>query len=108
MESHVQEDVSGFDSGINGRTELEKALENACETLAAIGTNVIDFSYDNQDLLFAKVNEFVQDLAHLDTQAGLVDAMIPVEVLEAIDRGRNPEHCTYQMLYAYWIPPVSP
>lgn len=35
--------------------QLEKALENACESLASLATNVIDFSYDSQGLLFTKV-----------------------------------------------------
>lgn len=34
---------------------LEKALENACETLASLATNVMDFSYDSQHVLFSKV-----------------------------------------------------
>lgn len=34
---------------------LEKALENACETLATLATNVMDFSYDSQHVLFSKV-----------------------------------------------------
>lgn len=29
-----------------------------------------------------------------------VTALIPFEVIEYIDKGRNPELCTYQMLYA--------
>lgn len=97
-DTNVETDSYVYESGVSGRTELEKALENACETLSAIATNVLDFSYDNQDLLYAKVNEFVRDLAHLDAQAGLEEAAVPIEVLEAIDRGRNPEHCTYQLL----------
>ena len=35
--------------------QLEKALENACESLASLATNVIDFSYDSQGLIFTKV-----------------------------------------------------
>jgi Transcription factor subunit Med10 of Mediator complex len=79
--------------------ELEKALENASETLAAVTSAVLDFTYDGQEALYGKVNEFVRDLAHMDGKAHLVSAAIPVQVLEAIDKGRNPEICTYQMLY---------
>lgn len=38
---------------------LEKALENACETLATLATNVMDFSYDSQHVLFSKVCVFL-------------------------------------------------
>lgn len=78
---------------------LEKALENACQTLYALSTGVHDFSYDNQHVIFAKVNEFVRDLRDIDDCSKHVNAVIPSEVIDAIDKGRNPEWCTYQMLY---------
>jgi hypothetical protein len=87
-----------IDSGGAALVELERSLENACETLTVIAGGVLEFTYDGQELLFTKVNDFVRDLAHLDAKAQLVNAEVPVEVLEAIDIGRNPEHCTYQML----------
>lgn len=99
------EDERGSTGGISERVDsgpiedLEKGLESACETLATIGSSVLDFSFDAQETLFSQVNQFVADLAHIDAKAKLVGAQIPVEVLEAIDRGRNPEHCTFQMLY---------
>lgn len=79
--------------------QLEKALENTCETLHSLATNVLDFSYDSQNVLFTKVNEFVRDLREVDSRAKLVSASVPMDVLEAIDKGRNPDLCTYQMLY---------
>jgi hypothetical protein len=91
--------TDGVDTGGAALVELERSLENACETLASIAGGVLDFTYDGQELLFSKVNEFVRDLAHLDAKAQQVNAEVPIEVLEAIDVGRNPEHCTYQMLY---------
>jgi Transcription factor subunit Med10 of Mediator complex len=94
----LPESAEGVDSGGTALVELERSLENACETLAAIAGGVLEFTYDGQELLFTKVNDFVRDLAHLDAKALLVNAEVPVEVLEAIDVGRNPEHCTYQML----------
>lgn len=47
----------------------------------------------------ARRNEFVKDLKEIDRLAQNVTARIPVEVIEAIDKGKNPEQCTYQMLY---------
>lgn len=44
-------------------------------------------------------NEFVKDLREIDSKSKAVNASIPFEVIEAIDKGRNPEQCTYQMLY---------
>jgi len=41
----------------------------------------------------------VKDLREIDTKSKSVNAAIPFEVVEAIDKGRNPEQCTYQMLY---------
>lgn len=80
---------------------LEKALENACQTLYALSTGVHDFSYDNQHVIFSKVNEFVRDLRDIDDCSKHVNAVIPSEVIDAIDKGRNPEWCTYQMLYVF-------
>lgn len=34
---------------------LEKALESVCATLGTLAENVIDFSYDSQDVIFSKV-----------------------------------------------------
>lgn len=77
---------------------LEKAVENACETLATLATNVIDFSFDSQHVLFSKVNEFVRDLSEIDQCGKNVTATIPIDVIQVIDKGRNPELCTFQML----------
>lgn len=44
-------------------------------------------------------NEFVRDLRAIDHCASKVDATIPADVIEAIDKGRNPEWCTYETLY---------
>lgn len=78
---------------------LEKALENACQTLYALSSGVHEFSYDNQHVIFDKVNEFVRDLRDIDDCSKHVNSIIPSEVVDAIDKGRNPEWCTYQMLY---------
>lgn len=46
-------------------------------------------------------NEFVGDLQTIDEKAKGVTATIPLEVIEAIDKGRNPQLVTYQMLYVF-------
>lgn len=33
--------------------DMEKALENACETLASFAANVMNFTYESQDLIFS-------------------------------------------------------
>lgn len=33
---------------------LEKALENACSTITSFAASVMNFSYENQDLLYTK------------------------------------------------------
>lgn len=80
---------------------LEKALENACQTLYALSSGIQDFSYDNQHVIFSKVNEFVRDLRDIDNCSKNVNAIIPAEVIEAVDKGRNPEWCTFHMLCVY-------
>lgn len=45
----------------------------------------------------------MKDLKEIDRLAQNVTARIPVEVIEAIDKGKNPEQCTYQMLYVPYI-----
>lgn len=59
------------------------------------------FLFSSCNALRARRNEFVKDLREIDEKAKAVDAVIPLEVIEAIDKGRNPEHCTYQMLYVF-------
>lgn len=77
---------------------VEKALQDAAQTLNTLALGVYDFTYDGQDALFSGVNQLVSDLAELKRAAAFVDARVPVDVLEAIDQGRNPELCTYDML----------
>lgn len=38
-------------------------------------------------------------MREIDRRGRDVNASIPADVIEAIDKGRNPEICTYQMLY---------
>mmetsp|Transcript_13698 Transcript_13698/g.19784 ORF Transcript_13698/g.19784 Transcript_13698/m.19784 type:complete len:498 (-) Transcript_13698:1054-2547(-) len=78
--------------------ELERALENTAETLNQIAVMVTNFSNDDQNSLFAKVNQLTVDLRELDMRAGTVNTNVPFEVLEAIDRGRNPLIVTQELL----------
>lgn len=55
MENEVVEVVSDAMQPNEPLEDLEKALENACETLAALASNVMDFTYDSQEVLFSKV-----------------------------------------------------
>jgi Transcription factor subunit Med10 of Mediator complex len=77
---------------------LEKALQDSAETLNALALGVHAFRYDGQQALYDGVNQLVRDLREMERAAAAVDAAVPVDVLEAIDRGRNPELCTYEML----------
>jgi len=78
--------------------ELERALENTAETLNQIAVMVTNFSNDDQNNLFAKVNQLTVDLRELDMRAGTVNTSVPFQVLEAIDRGRNPLVVTQELL----------
>jgi len=77
---------------------LEGALEGAVETLGGIAVVLAKFNYDLQDSLYTKVNELVGDLAAVDRAAQSVEASVPVDILGAIDRGRNPVQMTYRHL----------
>lgn len=77
---------------------LELALSTTAETLNSLALTAYDFSYDLQPTLISHTNQLVSDLRELDRAAGAVDAGVPMDVLEALDRGRNPELCTYDML----------
>jgi hypothetical protein len=97
----------GGGAGSSGGAEnpvgaLEKALQDAAETLNALALGVVDFRYDGQDAVFSGVNQLVRDLRELESAADGVgaDVAVPVDVLEAIDAGRNPELCTLEVLEA--------
>ncbi|CAN8067342.1 unnamed protein product [Agarophyton chilense] len=77
---------------------LEIELQSACAVLTSFAQDVIQFSYDSQNGLFDRVNEFVTCLKKVDDKCKAVDAVIPFDVLEAIDKGRNPEHVTLSLL----------
>lgn len=44
-------------------------------------------------------NAFVKDLAEIDGKGAQVKHTIPLDVLDAIDKGRNPEQSTFNILY---------
>ncbi len=44
-------------------------------------------------------NQLVRDLDTIDERARATTQTVPLDVLDAIDRGRNPEHTTLQVLY---------
>lgn len=49
----------------------------------------------------------MRDLREIDRRGRDVNATIPIDVIEAIDRGRNPEMCTFQTLYVTSSPCFS-
>ncbi|GAB0492079.1 hypothetical protein MMPV_003338 [Pyropia vietnamensis] len=76
--------------------ELEGALEVGADALAGLVSAVSSFGVDGQADLFAK---FVRDLRHIDVAGAAVPDTVPLEVLAAVDRGRNPEAVTKDTLY---------
>ena len=70
MDSDVQEVPLSTDkpqAADDPLESLEKALENACATMASLCENVIDFSYDSQSVIFSKV--YVELLSFTSTVA---------------------------------------
>ncbi|KAK1869517.1 hypothetical protein I4F81_011993 [Pyropia yezoensis] len=78
--------------------ELEGALEVGADALAGLVGAVSSFGVDGQADLFAKVNDFVRDLRQIDVAGAAVPDTVPLEVLAAVDRGRNPEAVTKDTL----------
>uniref|UniRef100_A0A7S0RVT4 Mediator of RNA polymerase II transcription subunit 10 n=1 Tax=Pyramimonas obovata TaxID=1411642 RepID=A0A7S0RVT4_9CHLO len=52
---------------------------------------VQDFSEDSQQLLFERMNNFVDSLTHLRESASSTTIEVPVELLAVVDRGENPD-----------------
>lgn len=46
-------------------------------------------------------NEFVRDLSDIDQRGAATTQTVPLDVLDAIDRGRNPEQATLNVLYVF-------
>ena len=86
-------------TGATPLLDLEKALEAAVDTLSTLATKTRHFTYDSQHLLYSQTNEFVKNLQDINEKGSKVgDATIPIEVIEAVDKGRNPQLVTYQLL----------
>ena len=99
---------------------LQSALLIACETLSGLASLAVDFQYDSQDLLFAKVNvilscdklankfllahsrrnELVRDLDTIDERTSETTQTFPLDVLDAIDHGRilRSKSCKFSLL----------
>ncbi|OSX79192.1 hypothetical protein BU14_0084s0005 [Porphyra umbilicalis] len=78
--------------------ELESALEVGADSLAGLVGAVSSFGVDGQADLFAKVNDFVKDLRQIDAVGATIPDTVPLDVLVAVDRGRNPEAVTKETL----------
>jgi len=72
--------------------ELEKSLEEAIDNLWQCSVIADDFSDPSmQEEFNSKLSGFVENLKQLDSLAREVDVDIPMQVIQSIDKGVNPE-----------------
>ncbi|XP_045141098.1 mediator of RNA polymerase II transcription subunit 10 isoform X2 [Echinops telfairi] len=78
---------------------LEEHLEKFVENIRQLGIIVSDFQPSSQAGLNQKLNFIVTGLQDIDKcRQQLHDIMVPLEVFEYIDQGRNPQLYTKECL----------
>lgn len=84
--------------GTDNLHQVEETLELLIENFRQLKIIIEDYQPQSQDVLYAKINEIVETFRQLDSIRTLEDVDIPVEVLDYIDSGRNPDQYTKQAL----------
>ncbi|KAJ4454849.1 putative mediator of RNA polymerase II transcription subunit 10 [Paratrimastix pyriformis] len=72
-------------------TSVEDLIESVCRHLREISTIVKRFDEQNQLLLFEKINGYFSLMKQLYELADTANASIPLEVLDLLDQGKNPD-----------------
>eukprot|EP01113_Clastostelium_recurvatum_P015492 TRINITY_DN1864_c0_g1_i1.p1 TRINITY_DN1864_c0_g1~~TRINITY_DN1864_c0_g1_i1.p1 ORF type:complete len:150 (+),score=45.30 TRINITY_DN1864_c0_g1_i1:162-611(+) len=75
-----------------GGKHVEASLEALVESLRQAVIVIEEFRQDTgQDLLFKKINDSMAHLRALEEHRHEEDLMLPVEILNFIDQGKNPD-----------------
>ena len=78
---------------------LQESLEDFIEKLRVVGVIAGDYQLDNPAILKDKVRELVTNMQQVASlQNELEDVTIPLEVVEHVDKGGNPELYTQRCL----------
>lgn len=79
--------------------ELEKTLESFVENIRQLGITVNDFQSASQQVLNQKINTLVAGLKEIEQRKSQVqNIIIPTEVFNYIDQGKNPSLYTKDCL----------
>lgn len=84
----------------NGRFgQLENNIEQFIENCRQIGIMVSDFQPGCQGVLNTKLNDMVLQMQEVDKlKASVADVVVPPEIFQYIDEGRNPQLYTKDCL----------
>uniref|UniRef100_A0A914ZWF9 Mediator of RNA polymerase II transcription subunit 10 n=1 Tax=Parascaris univalens TaxID=6257 RepID=A0A914ZWF9_PARUN len=96
--------------------QLEQTLENFQENARQMGVIASDFTTRSQEPLNQKIHTLISGLRELDhLKNQFMDVKIPLELLEYLDEGKNPQLYTKECLertlnknkevaiFLYWI-----
>ncbi|XP_065827202.1 mediator of RNA polymerase II transcription subunit 10-like [Oscarella lobularis] len=79
---------------------LEQKLEIFVETVRQIGITVSDFQPNSQAVLNSRINAMIDEMRQIyQMKFDVEDVNVPIEVLEYIDMGKNPQLYTQQCLH---------
>jgi mediator of RNA polymerase II transcription subunit 10 len=79
--------------------ELEQTLEQFQENARHMGVIASEFTPRSQEPLLNKIHTMVHGLRQLDKlREQLVDVRVPIELLDYVDQGKNPQLYTKEFL----------
>ena len=91
--------MTSEDSNHNKFQALTTGIEEFIETSRQIGIMVSDFQPGCQDILNTKLNTLIENMRSIEKVKGEVsDVVVPPEIFQYIDQGRNPQLYTKDCL----------
>eukprot|EP00842_Homolaphlyctis_polyrhiza_P003873 jgi/Hompol1/4487/HPOL_000549-RA len=70
---------------------LEAKLRQTIDTLLRIAMTVHDFQPESASVLNRRINSLIKCLAEMDDMKGDVDLQVPMDLLEVVESGVNPD-----------------
>ncbi|KAJ3097789.1 Mediator of RNA polymerase II transcription subunit 10 [Physocladia obscura] len=89
----------GDESQINALAlaSLEKSVMATIASLHKIGVSAFDYQPDRASVLHGRINTLVKNMKDVETASQNVNTNIPINAIEFVDQGGNPDVFTQQI-----------
>ncbi|KAJ3316318.1 Mediator of RNA polymerase II transcription subunit 10 [Blyttiomyces sp. JEL0837] len=89
---------NGSDSFESALQNVEGKLEEILHSLFKMGVTVANFQAESGAVLHRRIDEYTSQLADLDSLKDNLDVRVPLEVIDTIESGKNPDQYTRDLM----------